>query len=69
MNLGQPVKDRAALFIIRGGRSGKLRSGGAIVEGTAGDTGIGLTLVASALGYRTVIVTRGNPDARAEGNA
>ncbi len=57
MNPGQSVKDRAALFIIRDAeRSGKLRPGGIIVEGTAGNTGIGLTLVANALGYRTVIV-------------
>lgn len=57
MNPGQSVKDRAALFIIRDAeRSGRLRPGGVIVEGTAGNTGIGLTLVANALGYRTVIV-------------
>ncbi len=57
MNPGQSVKDRAALFIIRDAeRSGKLRPGGMIVEGTAGNTGIGLTLIANALGYRTVIV-------------
>lgn len=57
MNPGQSVKDRAALFIIREAeRSGALRAGGVIVEGTAGNTGIGLTLVANALGYRTVIV-------------
>lgn len=57
MNPGQSVKDRAALFIIRAAeRSGKLRPGGVIVEGTAGNTGIGLTLVANALGYRTLIV-------------
>lgn len=57
MNPGQSVKDRAALFIIREAeQSGKLRPGGLIVEGTAGNTGIGLTLVANALGYRTVIV-------------
>ena len=57
MNPGQSVKDRAALFIIRDAeRSGELRPGGVIVEGTAGNTGIGLTLVANALGYRTLIV-------------
>lgn len=57
MNPGQSVKDRAALFIIRDAeRSGRLRRGGVIVEGTAGNTGIGLTLLANALGYRTVIV-------------
>jgi cysteine synthase A len=57
MNPGQSVKDRAGLFIIRDAeRRGLLRPGGVIVEGTAGNTGIGLTLVARALGYRTVIV-------------
>jgi cysteine synthase len=57
MNPGQSVKDRAALYIIREAeRTGELRRGGTIVEGTAGNTGIGLTLVANALGYRTVIV-------------
>ena len=57
LNPGQSVKDRAALFIIRDAeKRGLLRPGGVIVEGTAGNTGIGLALVASALGYRTVIV-------------
>ena len=57
MNPGGSVKDRAALAIIRDAeRRGLLRPGGVIVEGTAGNTGIGLGLVASALGYRTVIV-------------
>ncbi len=57
MNPGQSVKDRAALFIIRDAeRRGLLRPGGTIVEGTAGNTGIGLALVANALGYKTVIV-------------
>ncbi|MBN9018595.1 MAG: cysteine synthase A [Rhizobiales bacterium] len=57
MNPGQSVKDRAALFIIRDAIArGMLRPGGTIVEGTAGNTGIGLALVASALGFRTVIV-------------
>lgn len=57
MNPGQSVKDRAALFIIDDAvRKGKLRPGGTIVEGTAGNTGIGLALVGSAMGYRTVIV-------------
>lgn len=57
MNPGQSVKDRAGLFIIRDAeQKGLLRPGGVIVEGTAGNTGIGLTLVAKALGYRTVIV-------------
>ena len=57
LNPGQSVKDRAALFIIRDAeKKGLLKPGGVIVEGTAGNTGIGLTLVAKALGYRTVIV-------------
>ena len=57
MNPGQSVKDRAALFIIRDAiAKGQLRPGGTIVEGTAGNTGIGLALVASALGFKTVIV-------------
>ena len=57
MNPGQSVKDRAALFMIENAaKSGALRPGGLIVEGTAGNTGIGLALVANALGYRTVIV-------------
>ena len=57
MNPGQSVKDRAALYIIRDAeRRGLLRPGGLIVEGTAGNTGIGLAMVGSALGYRTTIV-------------
>ena len=57
LNPGQSVKDRAALAIIRKAeQSGELRPGGVIVEGTACNTGIGLALVAQALGYRTVIV-------------
>jgi cysteine synthase A len=57
MNPGQSVKDRAAAAIIEDAvRRGALRPGGVIVEGTAGNTGIGLALVANALGYRTVIV-------------
>ncbi len=57
MNPGQSVKDRAGLFIIREAeKRGLLRPGGVIVEGTAGNTGIGLTVVAKALGYRTVII-------------
>ena len=57
MNPGQSVKDRAALAIIRDAeKSGALRPGGVIVEGTAGNTGIGLGLVGNALGYRSVIV-------------
>jgi cysteine synthase A len=57
MNPGQSVKDRAALFIIQDAvRRGALRPGGTIVEGTAGNTGIGLALVANALGFKTVIV-------------
>src|ERR1700741_2204643 len=57
MNPGQSVKDRAALFIIEDAvKRGTLKPGGVIVEGTAGNTGIGLALVGNALGYRTVIV-------------
>ncbi|MEE2952963.1 MAG: cysteine synthase A [Pseudomonadota bacterium] len=57
LNPGQSVKDRAGLFIIRDAEAkGLLAPGGIIVEGTAGNTGIGLSLVANALGYRTVIV-------------
>jgi cysteine synthase A len=57
MNPGQSVKDRAAAAIIDDAvKRGELRPGGIIVEGTAGNTGIGLALVANALGYRTVIV-------------
>ncbi len=56
-NPGGSVKDRAALYIIREAeRSGALRPGGLIVEGTAGNTGIGLALVGNAKGYRTLIV-------------
>ncbi|WP_028641650.1 cysteine synthase A [Novosphingobium acidiphilum] len=56
-NPGASVKDRAALWIVRDAEQrGTLRPGGTIVEGTAGNTGIGLALVANALGYKTVIV-------------
>jgi cysteine synthase A len=56
-NPGASVKDRAALFIVRDAEErGLLNPGGLIVEGTAGNTGIGLALVANALGYRTTIV-------------
>ncbi len=57
MNPGQSVKDRAALFIIKDAvKKGELRPGGVIVEGTAGNTGIGLALVGNAMGFRSVIV-------------
>ncbi len=57
LNPGQSVKDRAALWIVRDAEArGALRPGGVIVEGTAGNTGIGLTLVGAARGYRSVIV-------------
>ncbi|AOZ69347.1 cysteine synthase A [Rhodobacter xanthinilyticus] len=57
MNPGQSVKDRAALFIIRDAIArGALKPGGTIVEGTAGNTGIGLALVGASMGFRTVIV-------------
>ena len=56
-NPGASVKDRAALWIVRDAEArGTLKPGGTIVEGTAGNTGIGLALVANALGYKTVIV-------------
>ena len=57
LNPGQSVKDRAALYIIRDAvESGALKPGGTIVEGTAGNTGIGLALVGASLGFKTVIV-------------
>ncbi len=57
LNPGSSVKDRAALFIVQDAEeNGLLQAGGVIVEGTAGNTGIGLALVGNALGYRTVIV-------------
>jgi cysteine synthase A len=57
LNPGGSVKDRAALAIVRDAeKKGELRPGGVIVEGTAGNTGIGLALVGNALGYRSVIV-------------
>src|SRR4030081_846819 len=57
LNPGQSVKDRAALFIVEDAiKRGALRPGGTIVEGTAGNTGIGLALVACAMGFKTVIV-------------
>lgn len=57
MNPGQSVKDRAALFIIQDAvRRGQLKPRGTVVEGTAGNTGIGLTVIGNALGFRSVIV-------------
>ncbi|AXT26293.1 cysteine synthase A [Ruegeria sp. AD91A] len=57
MNPGQSVKDRAALFIIKDAIArGDLKPGGTIVEGTAGNTGIGLALVGASMGFKTVIV-------------
>ncbi|MGI9437602.1 MAG: cysteine synthase A [Geminicoccaceae bacterium] len=57
LNPGQSVKDRAALWIIRDAEErGLLKPGGTVVEGTAGNTGIGLSLVGNALGYKSVIV-------------
>lgn len=57
MNPGGSIKDRAALYIVKDAEErGLLRAGGVIVEGTAGNTGIGLAMVANARGYRTVIV-------------
>src|ERR1700735_1169667 len=64
LNPGQSVKDRAALFIIEDAvRRGQLRPGGTIVEGTAGNTGIGLATVANAMGFKTVIVI---PDTKSQ---
>ena len=57
LNPGQSIKDRAALYIIRDAiAKGQLRPGGTIVEGTAGNTGIGLAVIANAMGFKTVIV-------------
>ena len=57
MNPGQSVKDRAALYIVKDAVArGELRPGGTIVEGTAGNTGIGLALVGASMGFRSVIV-------------
>ncbi|SEQ83313.1 cysteine synthase A [Thalassovita taeanensis] len=57
LNPGQSVKDRAALYIIRDAvAKGQLKPGGTIVEGTAGNTGIGLALVGASMGFKTVIV-------------
>lgn len=64
MNPGQSVKDRAALFIVKDAiKRGELKPGGTIVEGTAGNTGIGLCVVANAMGFKTVIVI---PDTQAQ---
>ncbi len=61
VNPGASVKDRAALWIIRDAEArGVLKSGGTVVEGTAGNTGIGIALVANALGYKTIIVMPDN---------
>ena len=61
MNPGGSVKDRAALGIVRDAEAGgQLRPGGTIVEGTAGNTGIGLAVVGNCLGYDTVIVMPDN---------
>lgn len=60
-NPGSSVKDRAALYIIRDAEErGELKPGGTVVEGTAGNTGIGIALVANARGYKTVIVMPDN---------
>jgi len=61
LNPGGSVKDRAALFmVLEAEKAGLLKAGGTIVEGTAGNTGIGLSLVANARGYRSVIVMPSN---------
>jgi len=60
-NPGSSVKDRAALYMIRDAEErGELKPGGTVIEGTAGNTGIGIALVANALGYKTVIVMPDN---------
>ena len=57
LNPGGSIKDRTALGIIQDAEAnGSLKPGGTIVEGTAGNTGIGLTLIANALGYKSVVV-------------
>jgi cysteine synthase A len=64
MNPGQSIKDRAALFIFNDAwAKGQIRSGGVIVEGTAGNTGIGLTMICSVMGCRSVIVIPDNQSA------
>ncbi|WP_339640658.1 cysteine synthase A [Jannaschia helgolandensis] len=64
LNPGQSVKDRAALYIIRDAvASGALKPGGTIVEGTAGNTGIGLALVGASMGFKSVIVI---PDSQSQ---
>ncbi|PHH90258.1 hypothetical protein CDD83_4128 [Cordyceps sp. RAO-2017] len=65
MNPGGSVKDRAALYVVRDAEArGQLRAGGTVVEGTAGNTGIGLAHVCRALGYRLVIYM---PDTQSQG--
>ena len=60
-NPGASVKDRAALYMIRDAeQKGDLQPGGTVIEGTAGNTGIGIALVANALGYKTIIVMPDN---------
>ena len=64
LNPGASVKDRAALWIIRDAEArGELLPGGTVVEGTAGNTGIGMALVANALGYRSIVVMPDNQSA------
>src|SRR5438309_3644957 len=68
LNPGGSVKDRAALYIIKDAEErGLLQPGGVVVEGTAGNTGIGLALVGNARGYRTVIVMPETQSQGAEG--
>ena len=70
MNPGQSVKDRAGRqMILEAEKRGELKPGGLVVEGTAGNTGIGLALVANARGYRTLIVIPEHPEPGKEGHA
>ena len=70
LNPGQSVKDRAALYIVKDAiERGTLKPGGTIVEGTAGNTGIGLAVVANALGFKTVIVIPRDAEPGEEGHA
>ena len=70
LNPGQSIKDRAALWIIRDAvAKGTLKPGGRIVEGTAGNTGIGLAMIANALGFQcTIVIPRTQSDEKKAAN-